>query len=189
MDKAEPRENTLRDAFDGVVDVLATSSVPYALIGGLAVAFHGLPRSTRDIDLLWSIPRIALPSVLEKLSQRGFTFRLDEVIRELGEDHFSRISFHGVRVDILEAVLPLFRGVVERAKAEAVRGRTVRVAAPGDLVALKLLAGRENDLADVKAILAAQGAKLDLEPIRRSLAECGRQDQIETLNRLASELS
>jgi hypothetical protein len=37
------------------------------------------------------------------------------------------------------------------------------VAAPDDLVVMKVLAGRPQDLEDVVAILAAQGLRLDLE--------------------------
>ena len=44
----------LAEALSGLED--------YALIGGLAVAFRGIPRTTRDIDVLLTIPRIQLPA-------------------------------------------------------------------------------------------------------------------------------
>src|SRR5688572_30597423 len=33
-----------------VIDILAELGIPYAVIGALAVSFHGIPRSTNDAD-------------------------------------------------------------------------------------------------------------------------------------------
>ena len=42
----------LADEFEGVISALADSGIDYAVCGGLAMAIHGLPRATIDIDLL-----------------------------------------------------------------------------------------------------------------------------------------
>src|ERR1043165_6801564 len=55
----------------GLVDALNASGVDYAVCGGIALAIHGHPRYTKDIDLL------VLPSDLERLRaaarSSGFT--------------------------------------------------------------------------------------------------------------------
>src|SRR5688572_11394049 len=135
MSEEERSTNTLSEAFDRSAEALLAAGASYALIGGFAVAYHGLPRPTRDIDLLLSIPRIQLPGVLEKFSERGFTFELERVIRELGKDHFSAIQYQGVRVDLLEAVIPLFQRTVANARKADIRGRPVWVASAEDLIA------------------------------------------------------
>ena len=38
--------------FIRIVEVLNASKVPYAVCGGLAMAVHGYPRATKDIDVL-----------------------------------------------------------------------------------------------------------------------------------------
>jgi hypothetical protein len=51
------------------------------------------------------------------------------------------------------------RLAIERARVEALApGRVVRVVAPEDVIVLKLIAGRAQDLADIEAILAAKVA-------------------------------
>jgi predicted nucleotidyltransferase len=174
----------LPEAFDRTLDVLAAQSAPYALIGGFAVAYHGIPRSTRDIDLLLSVPRIALASFLQKFLDRGFTFSLEIVLRELGEDHLSKIHVRGVRVDLLDAVIPPFRRAVEGAEEAVIHGRRVRIARAQDLIVLKMIAGREDDLRDVRGILASQGSRLDLDALRGSLRDCCEEAQIEAFERL-----
>ncbi len=42
----------LFDEFVALVDALEKARLPYAVCGGLAMAIHGLPRATIDVDLL-----------------------------------------------------------------------------------------------------------------------------------------
>ena len=42
----------LRDELLGLVDRLTAEEIDYALCGGVALAIHGHPRFTKDIDLL-----------------------------------------------------------------------------------------------------------------------------------------
>lgn len=56
-----------------LVDALNRESVPYALCGGLALAIHGHPRATKDIDLL--VPAEAVENALRAAAHAGFTLR------------------------------------------------------------------------------------------------------------------
>jgi hypothetical protein len=58
---------------------------------------------------------------------------------------------------------------LERAIAQPFGDLTIPVARPEDIVAMKLLAGRGKDIDDVRAILAARGADLDLTLLRETL--------------------
>lgn len=42
----------LYDELKDLVSALHAHEIPYALCGGLALAVHGIPRSTIDIDLM-----------------------------------------------------------------------------------------------------------------------------------------
>jgi hypothetical protein len=59
--------------------------------------------------------------------------------------------------------------VVARATPASIFGCTIPAAAAEDIIVLKTLAGRPQDLADVQAILAARAGALDVSLVR---AEC-----------------
>ena len=98
MAQNESGDRPLEVAFDLAVEAFNEAGAEYALIGGFAVAVHGLPRPTRDIDFLIHVPRLALPGLLEKLHDKGFTFQLPEVLKQLGESHLSAVHYGGLRV-------------------------------------------------------------------------------------------
>jgi hypothetical protein len=53
-----------------LVDLFAAEGIEYALCGGLALAVHGHPRATKDIDIL--IERTTLPRALAVAKRAGF---------------------------------------------------------------------------------------------------------------------
>jgi hypothetical protein len=57
-------EGQLHNTLRRLVERLDAEEIPYALLGGLALAEHGYPRLTEDIDLLMS------PAGLERFRQR-----------------------------------------------------------------------------------------------------------------------
>jgi hypothetical protein len=126
----------------------------WALIGGLAIAFRGIPRTTLDIDLLLAIPRIQLPSALDRMREQGFDLDVQKVLVELRDDHLSRIRYGSIRIDLLSAVLGLFTDVVKTASWEVVHCARLRVASPEGLIILKLIAFRPQDQADLEGLIA-----------------------------------
>ena len=54
----------------GVIGALEAAGVPYCLVGGLAVALHGAPRYTKDIDVL-TLPEAA-DAAAEAIVSAGF---------------------------------------------------------------------------------------------------------------------
>jgi hypothetical protein len=144
----------------------------WALIGGLAIAFRGIPRTTMDIDLLLAIPRIQLPTVLDHLQEQGFDLDVQKVLVELRDDHLSRIRYGSIRVDLLSAVLGLFADVVKTASWEVVHGARLRVASPEGLIILKLIAFRPQDQADLEGLIA-MNRSLNVPLLREWYAKVG----------------
>jgi predicted nucleotidyltransferase len=58
---------------------------------------------------------------------------------------------------------------LSRAAERDVGGAVVPVVAAEDLVVMKILAGRDKDKADVRAVLQGQRGKVDLQAIRETL--------------------
>ena len=56
-----------------LVDVFETLGLPYAIMGGIAVRAHGIPRPTYDVDFTLSIPRGRLHDLFTAIEGRGYT--------------------------------------------------------------------------------------------------------------------
>ena len=153
--------------------VLERLGMRYALIGGLATVYHSRPRFTQDVDFLLEIPQLQLPGLLQELQARGFSFDLETTVQEWVRDHLAVIHYHGVRVDWLKAVIPLYRDVLAGAHPEPWLGGTIRIASPEGLILTKLIACRGQDIVDIENLLAANRGALDLDFIRREWQTVG----------------
>ena len=58
--------------FEDFLRLLETHQVEYMIVGGYAVAFHGYPRFTKDIDIFFSSTRENVQHIIEALVQFGF---------------------------------------------------------------------------------------------------------------------
>jgi len=57
---------TINDELQGLIKLLRNAKIEYALCGGLAMAVHGWPRSTMDIDILIEKKNLAAARDLAK---------------------------------------------------------------------------------------------------------------------------
>ncbi len=145
---------------------LAHYHVPYALIGGMATGYRSQPRFTKDLDFLLNVPQLVLPQLLEDLQRRGFEFDTVDTIREWTQHHMVVLSFHGIRVDWLQSVIPAYVHVLDHATEETWLNQPIRIASAEGLILLKLLAFRPQDQVDIENLIAAQRDSLDLDWIR-----------------------
>ena len=147
----------LYDELRALVRALDDARVEYALCGGLALAVYGVPRATRDIDLL------ARPADLDQIRAvaraRGFLFEALPMT-------FSSSGLSIQRFSKLEGSDPLMLDVllVEEALEAVWMSRTRVAYEDGDicvvsrraLITLKLSAGRPQDLVDVQNLEALE---------------------------------
>jgi hypothetical protein len=156
----------LRTALLRLVDTLQSRKIAYALIGGLATGYRARPRFTQDIDVVLHIPQLILPRLLEDLRDEGFEFDLTAVIREWNQEHMTALTYQGVQVDWLKAIIPLYQRVIDMAKPEDWSGHCIRVATPESLIVTKLVSFRRQDQVDIENLLAANQGELDVAFIR-----------------------
>jgi hypothetical protein len=152
----------LLDSALGLADVLNRSQIAYALVGGLAAGYRTHARFTRDADFLLAVPQLKLPSVLDKLSELGYSFDLRTAIREWTQEHMTVLSYHGIRIDWLKPVIPAYQHILDRATEEMWLDHPIRVASAEGLILMKLLAFRTQDLVDIENLVAAKRDDLDL---------------------------
>jgi hypothetical protein len=143
------------------LDALRAASVPYALCGGFAVAVHGVPRATKDIDFL--VPETELAHAETALKSAGFTLRAGPIPFGVGtpqERRLYRVTkvAHGEHLTIdLLAVTLVFAQVWSSRVDVSWEGRVLSVVSRDGLVAMKRLAGRPQDLADIAALRGPDG--------------------------------
>jgi hypothetical protein len=147
-----------------LLDVLEKESIEYALCGGVAVAFHGYPRFTKDIDIL--VRPQDLPRVKEAVARRGFVLdsgRLPFGLGTRNEREVHRISkVEGKEVLTLDLVLvnQVLDDVWNGRERFEWQGRQVQVVSREGLAVMKRLANRRQDLLDLEKL----GFLAELEP-------------------------
>jgi hypothetical protein len=170
-DAPEPLAGDLVTALDTLGEVFDARGIRYAVLGGLATILRGRPRFTQDIDILLEVPQIALPGLLTELADRGFTLDRDTVIRQFVQHHMTAFRFGVVRIDWLKPVLPLYAHALAAATSLPwTPGHTLRVLAPEGLIVTKMVAFRPQDQEDIRTLLAANRAEIDVDLIRREWA-------------------
>ena len=146
--------------------------VRWALVGGLAVSARAIPRFTKDLDFAIAVGNDAeAEEVVRRLDARGY--RPVEVVEQ---DYVERLS--GVRleargsdvvVDLLFASSGIENEVVSGADLLEILPRlTIPVATTAHLIALKVLAGRTQDLTDL-GYLIPEGTPADLDNAREAV--------------------
>jgi predicted nucleotidyltransferase len=168
-DSPKPNAWGFSRAFEALVSTLTQRQIRYAIIGGVAVLQHTRVRTTDDINVLLSIPQIALPGLLEALRERGFEVDLERNIREFRDDGLTVLKYQEVIIDLMRPLLPAYAHVLDRAIRANVLGQEVMVSSAEGLIVMKLIAMRPQDEADVQDLLESYGGKLDVDFIRAEL--------------------
>lgn len=140
----------------GMIDALDSAGIDYALCGGIAVAFHGYLRFTKDIDLL--VRERELQRVKQTIRPLGFALPADPMTFDAGtaaERVVHRISKvadgEHLTVDLL-LVNPALEEVWDDRERYGWQGRQVRIVSAAGLAKMKRLAGRDQDLLDIKKL-------------------------------------
>jgi hypothetical protein len=133
---------------DRVCDVLDQHSIGYALIGAAALAVYGVARSTFDIDLLATDRGVLDAALWTAFGDQA------EIRRGDADDPLAgvvRITSGDDRpIDIVVGKLAWQTRAVDRARPFGDRAPVVEAC---DLVLLKLYAGGDQDLWDVRELL------------------------------------
>jgi hypothetical protein len=178
--------DALQQTLSDLVDFLDGRALPFAVIGGIAVAVRGEPRFTADVDVVIGAD---VDSALVLLQDLGNTpFRpLFAGVQELVQTAFLLPLRHvrtTIKVDLAIGLSGFERQVIDRATTVDVAGRGVPIASAEDLILMKVLAARPRDLADVRGIVARQPDALDWEYLRRTGLELEQAVGIDILEHL-----
>ena len=143
------------DEFLKLVASLDERGIDYALCGGMAMAVHGSPRATIDIDLL------VLPGSLTELislaEDLGYTIREKDLSFKDGAIEIRRISkIDRSSGDLLSLDFLLATPVIDAVWKTRVKAtwenRPLSVVSRRGLIALKSLRGSGQDIDDIRKL-------------------------------------
>ncbi|HET6447545.1 MAG TPA: nucleotidyl transferase AbiEii/AbiGii toxin family protein [Conexibacter sp.] len=147
--------------FGQILSDLNRAGIRYVLVGGIALIRHGVARATRDIDAVLEPGEENLDRLRTLIAEWGAT-RPDgspipvESITEGKTIHLA--TPHGALDLLPDRTAPLsFAELMDRADVRRVDGVEAPICSLADLVALKRIASRGRDLADLSELEAAHG--------------------------------
>ncbi len=150
--------------FVGILDKIKVS---YCLIGGLAAGYWGKPRFTRDMDF----------------TVMSGTGNFDEIIASLKKEKFKVLAKGPSQIQVVQkdelhflADLILVEmdyqdWVVQRAINIELFDIQIPICTPEDLIILKLIASRRQDLLDIENVLEFHLKKLDVDYLKKWFSE------------------
>lgn len=144
-----------------ICNALQKAGVPYAIVGGYAVALHGVPRGTFDVDFViqWSLTNLlkteqtlkslGLVSRIPVDANSVFHFRNEYIEKR----NLIAWNFYNP-VNPIHAVDVIITFDLKKAKVQTIRtvGGNIKVLSKKDLIAMKKASGRPQDLEDIKSL-------------------------------------
>ena len=160
--------------FEPTLEGLNIGGIRYVVVGGLATVLHGFARLTADLDLVIDLDPPQARKAVETLIGLGFRARapVDPLefadptiratwIRDKGMQVFSLWDpAQPMREVDLFVTHPIpFEQLWSRAETITLDTTTARIASIADLITLKKIAGRPQDVADIQALEAIRDAR------------------------------
>jgi predicted nucleotidyltransferase len=150
----------LNEDYKEMLQCLLEEKVKFLLVGAYALAVHGYPRATKDIDFfVWATPEnasnlmkalIKFGAPLDKVSESDFSSK--GVVFQIGNSPR--------RIDIMTSASGVdFEQAYGNKQIAFLEGLEVPVISLQDLIVNKRASGRTQDLADVEKLTSAQEHK------------------------------
>lgn len=139
--------------FEDFVRLLNKFEVEYLIVGGYAMAFHGKPRFTGDLDIWINISESNAEKILQVLKSFGMEslrFQKEDFL-ELG--YVSQIGHPPLRIDILNNIDGLeFDEAFVNKQILVEDNLEISYIGIHDLMKNKIASGRKQDIQDVREI-------------------------------------
>lgn len=144
-----------------VIRALNEARVPYAVVGGYAVALHGAVRGTVDVDLVIRFKAVDFQRTERALVSLGLQSRLPITAAEVFQFREEYLQNRNLRAwtfinparpsEIVDVILSEDLAGM-KVKRVRVQGESVRIASLQDLIRMKEKSARAQDREDVVAL-------------------------------------
>ena len=150
----------LNEDYRDILHATSDEKVRFLLVGAYALAAHGYPRATMDIDI-WVMPSPQnAEAVLQALRRFGAPLhnltkedlQIDGTVFQIGDAPR--------RIDIITALSGLkFEETYQNSISVNIEGIEVHIPSIDDLIRNKRASGRTKDLADAEALESLKGSE------------------------------
>jgi predicted nucleotidyltransferase len=140
--------------FEDFVRLLNQHKVEYMVVGGYALAFHGKPRHTGDLDIWINISEKNASRMLRVLKGFGMSpmgFKKEDFLKP---GYITQIGYPPLRIDILNSIdgVEFNEAVKHMNRIEIETDLPLNYIGLNDFIKNKKATGRKQDLADIQEI-------------------------------------
>lgn len=137
--------------FREFIELLNANNVKYLIVGGYAVAFHGYPRYTKELDIWIELSAENAMNIVKALAEFGFGSLGLDPDDFLESNHVIQMGYPPNRIDILSTLKNItFEECYANHVKVDIQGVIVNFIDLAHLKKNKLATGRLQDLADVE---------------------------------------
>lgn len=133
----------------------------------MAAAVLGEPRFTHDIDIDIVMDPEALPDFLERAKKQGFQVDIETAQSDAKSQGAFRIAGGFFHADFIVASTDLEREAIQRRRRRTLYGVKTYFPTPEDLILLKVIPGRPQDILDAERVARRHRPRLDAAYLRR----------------------
>lgn len=139
--------------FEDFVKLLNKFEVEYMVVGGYAMAFHGKPRYTGDLDIWINISESNAEKLLQVVKGFGMAslgFQKEDFLQP---GYISQIGYPPLRIDILNSIDGVeFNEAFENRQKIVEGDLEISYIGLKELVQNKIASGRKQDIQDIREI-------------------------------------
>jgi Nucleotidyltransferase of unknown function (DUF6036) len=159
------------ELFSDLAAAFERTSAPWYVFGAQAAIVHGASRLTADVDVTIIFDKNESKDLIEILKDSGFEPRVRNIDAIIEQSRVLPVLHlkSGIPVDVIIGGTGLEEQFASRAQFHKFDNVSIPVACAEDVIIMKILAGRDKDIDDVKAIIGVKSEQLDLDVIRETL--------------------
>ena len=142
-------------ALADLTEWLDKAGVPAMVVGGVAASILGRPRATRDIDALAVAPDDQWSRLVESARAHGILPRIENPLEFARRTRvlLLRHTESSIDIDVILGGLPFEAEALSRASVHDLGGVRLRLPQVEDLLVMKAIAHRPQDLRDIEGLL------------------------------------
>jgi predicted nucleotidyltransferase len=144
---------TLAQDFEDFIKLLNRHQVDYMVVGGYALAFHGKPRHTGDLDIWINSSEANAEKLVNAIHEFGLASLGLTKNDFIQEGYVTQIGYPPLRIDILNTIDGVkFEDAFLNKLQVDVNGIGINYIGLKDFIDNKTASGRSQDIADLKEI-------------------------------------
>jgi hypothetical protein len=143
----------VQEDFREFLALLNAHEVKFMIVGGYALAFHGAPRFTGDIDVFVKPDHENAKRIIKALADFGFSSLDLSIIDFQDQNKVIQLGLPPVRIDIITSISGVTWEEADSSKEPGLFGDvSVSYIGKKQFIANKRATGRKKDLADIEAL-------------------------------------